>query len=135
MKEGLDLSSFFAVSAGCAKDFTWKKINGFWITMFHYIDDERGLLPIETPFQGLLGDYNPDPTRVTRFRLMLSDAFSQAGWEGDGVINCIAIPPFLRADGDCYFGFMFHVKQDNNGTSWLGYPTDEVREFFEHSMT
>lgn len=46
-------------------------------------------------------------------------AFIEAGWEGDGEIGAIWIPPFMFTGGETWGAFLWHVKQSNNGTSWL----------------
>jgi hypothetical protein len=47
--------------------------------------------------------------------------FKDAGWEGDGQIGIIWLPPFVDAGGveDTWGTYIWHVKQSNNGTSWL----------------
>jgi hypothetical protein len=48
--------------------------------------------------------------------------FLDAGWEGDGEIGLIWIPPFLDQSIDYNNGeTIWHVKQYNNGTSFLGF--------------
>lgn len=47
----------------------------------------------------------------------------EAGWEGDGIIQLMWLPPFLDAGVQDSFGLcVWHVKQRNNGTSWLASP-------------
>jgi hypothetical protein len=46
-------------------------------------------------------------------------AFKKAGWEGDGSIEALWIPPFMFANPDTMGIHIWHVKQSNNGTSWL----------------
>lgn len=46
-------------------------------------------------------------------------SFNKAGWEGDGTINIIWLPPFLFKGGETHGACVWHVKQANNGTSWL----------------
>jgi TIR domain len=47
----------------------------------------------------------------------------KAGWEGDGEIQVLWLPPFLGAGVEDTYGLcVWHVKQDNNGTSWLASP-------------
>lgn len=41
------------------------------------------------------------------------------GWEGDGELGLIWIPPFIFKDSDTYGEYVWHVKQNNNGTSWI----------------
>ncbi len=46
--------------------------------------------------------------------------FRQVGWEGDGNIKLFWLPPFVGAGVDDTQGVcVWHVKQSNNGTSWL----------------
>ncbi len=47
------------------------------------------------------------------------NAFAKAGWEGDGRITFIWLPPFLFRGAECWGVCVWHVKQGNNGTSWL----------------
>jgi hypothetical protein len=43
------------------------------------------------------------------------------GWEGDGTIQMMWLPPFVGAGvEDAHGVFIWHVKQANNGTSWRG---------------
>ena len=46
-------------------------------------------------------------------------AFIEAGWEGDGEIAALWIPPFMFDADDTVGLHIWHVKQSNNGTSWL----------------
>lgn len=48
------------------------------------------------------------------------EEFLGAGWEGDGKLQIAWIPPFADRDADQGRGaFVIHVKQSNNGTSWI----------------
>jgi hypothetical protein len=50
----------------------------------------------------------------------VSALFKENGWEGDGNIGLIWLPPFVGVGGeDTYGSHIWHVKQGNNGTSWL----------------
>lgn len=49
--------------------------------------------------------------------------FLDAGWEGDGVIQLLWLPPFLGiADEGTWGTFLFHVKQGQKGRSYLASP-------------
>src|ERR1017187_2909236 len=84
----------------------------FFVYTFHFIDHTRGFSPSEVydPIrQEALG------TRESEMR----DLFTRAGWEGDGRIEIFQIPPVVLP-GSGHDGFLiWHVKQTNNGTSWL----------------
>lgn len=44
----------------------------------------------------------------------------KAGWEGDGEIRVLWLPPFAGVGVEDTFGhILWHVKQGNNGTSWI----------------
>jgi len=45
-------------------------------------------------------------------------ACAAAGWEGDGDFGLIWLPPFML-DWDTYGLMLWHVKQQNDGTSWI----------------
>ena len=51
----------------------------------------------------------------------VKQAFLKNGWEGDGEIGLIWIPPFIEDNGDTFGEYVWHVKQNNNGISFLGY--------------
>lgn len=52
----------------------------------------------------------------------VKERFRAAGWEGDGDLGVIWLPPFVDAtmDNSCYGTDIWHVKQSNNGVSWIG---------------
>jgi hypothetical protein len=45
--------------------------------------------------------------------------FLQEGWEGDGEIGLIWLPPFVDIGSDNFGTYIWHVKQQNNGVSCL----------------
>jgi hypothetical protein len=49
--------------------------------------------------------------------------FTSAGWEGDGEIQLMWLPPFIGAGVEDTWGvFVWFVKQQNNGTAFLASP-------------
>lgn len=49
----------------------------------------------------------------------------EAGWEGDGQLGLIWLPPFTDIGIEDTWGFyIWHVKQSNNGISWLLSPVE-----------
>ena len=61
--------------------------------------------------------------------------FRESGWEGDGDIEMMWLPPFVSVEiEDTHGAFLFHVKQSNNGTSFIASPerlhfeSDSLRE-------
>ena len=99
-----------------------------YVVDFQHIDDYRCLRPLSEavldPHTGEPADSAASSKEEKRLRSELAALFRDAGWEGDGEINCIFMPPcFLgREDGWCVP--VYHVKQSNNGTSWLAIPND-----------
>lgn len=51
---------------------------------------------------------------------LIGDRFTEIGWEGDGTIGIIWLPPFVDVGiEDTHGTYIWHVKQMNNGTSFL----------------
>ena len=46
-------------------------------------------------------------------------AMLSAGWEGDRELGIIWLPPFLFNDCDTFGLYVWHVRQANNGTSFI----------------
>ena len=73
-----------------------------------------------------------------RERNEVARAFVRNGWEGDGTLMCLWIPPFIDYKIEHGFGrYILHVKQWSNGTSFLGFinepPTSAFRSLFNHT--
>lgn len=60
-------------------------------------------------------------------------SFTEAGWEGDGNIGLIWVPPFAGIQGNSMGEYIWHVKQDNNGISFLGYIEYEIENCFSNN--
>jgi hypothetical protein len=97
-----------------------------YVVDFHHIDDYRCLRPLR---EAVLDPHTGEPTDAAasreeeqRLRSELVALFTDAGWEGDGDIECIFVPPCLFGGEDGWCGIIYHVKQSNNGTSWLAIP-------------
>ncbi len=61
---------------------------------------------------------------------LVKERFSEYGWEGDGAIGIIWLPPFIDVGIENDWGTsIWHVKQRNNGISFLAcdYPLDFKR--------
>jgi hypothetical protein len=95
---------------------------------FHHIDDYRCLRPLSEavldPHTGEPADTATNRKEEERLRSELDALFRDAGWEGDGKIECIFVPPCLFGGEDGWCKIIYHVKQNNNGTSWLAIPRD-----------
>jgi hypothetical protein len=88
---------------------------------YHFIDDWRCVQPLETFYED--SDCGRPKSEVDQLRDKLTQVFKSHGhWEGDGDINCIFLPPFSNPAGYTNCQVVFHVKQYNNGTSFLYLP-------------
>ncbi len=98
-----------------------------YVVDFHHIDDYRCLRPLSEAMRDPHLD-KPDSAesrkKEQRLRSELAALFRDAGWEGDGEIGCIFVPPCLFGGEDGCCGIIYHIKQSNNGTSWLAIPKD-----------
>src|SRR5882672_9452001 len=96
---------------------------------FHHIDDYRCLRPLSEAVRDPHLDEPNSAESVRReqqLRSELAALFIDAGWEGDGEIECIFVPPCLFGGEDGWCGIIYHVKQSNNGTSWMAIPNDMI---------
>lgn len=92
-----------------------EQIADYKIYRYHFFDDLRGMHDPTSLFE------NPDDAKP--YVEAARQAFLGAGWEGDGHIGVMWLPPFLdECVGDCWGFYVWHVKQSNNGTSWLASP-------------
>jgi len=101
--------------------------NRYYVVDFMHIDDHRCFRPLEED----IGDDALEPLdpaerhhREEQLRQQLAELFRDAGWEGDGTIECFFVPPCFssQSEGDTWCTTIYHVKQSNNGTSWLAIP-------------
>jgi hypothetical protein len=97
------------------------KIDGWHVYSYCFLDDLTFIRQPAKVFKDwqknlpFVGTDNLDETiEAVRQR------FLREGWEGDGEIGIIWIPPFIDISSDGNFGtYIWHVKQQNNGISWL----------------
>ncbi|SPF52912.1 hypothetical protein SBA4_530028 [Candidatus Sulfopaludibacter sp. SbA4] len=62
--------------------------------------------------------YNPD--ELEQRSATVRAALVSAGWEGDGGLGLIWLPPFVDVGVEDTWGvYLWHVKQRNNGVSWI----------------
>lgn len=53
----------------------------------------------------------------------VEEKFRSLGWEGDGEMQILWLPPFAGAGPHDTLGcYVLHVKQENDGISWLASP-------------
>ena len=89
-------------------------IIGYHIYTYTFLDD---LSFIKDPY-----DYfqYEDEYKVDEAIHLIGERFKKYGWEGDGSIGFIWVPPFVD-DGilNTLGTYIWHVKQNNNGISFL----------------
>lgn len=82
------------------------------VEAYQFIDNLQHIIPPKQVFED--SAYESIAEKVRK-------AFYDAGWEGDGELGLIWLPPFLFENGDTFGEYVWHVKQYNNGVSFLGY--------------
>jgi hypothetical protein len=99
----------------------------YYVVDFQFIDDVRCIRPlseaVRDPHQEE-ADSVANLGKEEKLRSELGALFLAAGWEGDGEINCIFLPPCFLAREDGWCIPVYHVKQSNDGISWLAIPRD-----------
>lgn len=92
-----------------------ERIDEFVVYQYTFLD-ELAYMPRAVDVLGSEPEFEAVLARIKeRFRL--------AGWEGDGEIQLMWIPPFVGAGVEDTWGLgVWHVKQRNNGVSWLASP-------------
>ncbi len=87
-------------------------VTSVWVIGYHHIDSPKLIPPLATMPDKFhcLSPCPPD---------MAAGVFRAAGWEGDGELGYIYLPPFVFDSGDTFGCVVYHVKQHNNGTSFI----------------
>ncbi len=95
-----------------------KKTNNFknyFVYQYHFLDDLSSILDPFLYFRPMM-----KKKEITKDIKDIKDLFSENGWEGDGEIGLICFPPFVDIGYENTWGtYIWHVKQNNNGTSFL----------------
>ena len=95
-----------------------------YIVPFTFIDDFRCMKPLVAAYEDPYSTGQAPLINIEKLESELKAQFKDAGWEGDGKIECIFIPPCFMQSEDTFCETVFHVKQSNNGISWLAIPFD-----------
>lgn len=94
--------------------------NGFFVYYYHHDDDGQGWTPLQDfRYRNYVREDVEKEALSPDFIEKLASALKEFGWEGDGALEAMMVPPFFTAGGDNYWFPVFHVKQENNGTSWI----------------
>ena len=85
-----------------------------YIYQYQFIDD---LSFVRTPVQVFPSETPEELRRVTQ---TIRSQLLEAGWEGDGELGVLWLAPFVDVGIEDTNGtYVWHVKQANNGVSWL----------------
>jgi hypothetical protein len=100
---------------------TMDGVNGLFVYSFHNDDDQQGWTPVENfSFVNYSNGGAPDKEVLSSSVIEnVKTTLKVCGWEGDGQLGAMMVPPFFAAQGDNFWFTVFHVKQVNNGTSWI----------------
>ena len=94
-----------------------RDIKNYYVHRYQFLDD---LGFIRTP-ESFFKEHNL--SNVDKYINEVKKLFKRCGWEGDGDIGIMWFPPFVGAGvEDTYGVYVWHVKQYNNGISWIATP-------------
>jgi hypothetical protein len=82
---------------------------------YHFIDDPSFLRPLDA----VLKEDGCEGAQLYTALWAYSNCLKKAGWEGDGELTVAWVPPFVGQVDDNFGLCVVHVKQSNNGTSWI----------------
>ena len=96
-----------------------RSINRLYVYTHRWDNDLPGWIPVEgfsLPSYPYPRDKEALPKAlISNVRLTLK----QCGWEGDGELCAMMVPPIFSSAGHTQWFPVFHVKQGHNGTSWI----------------
>jgi hypothetical protein len=98
---------------------------GYFVYQYQHLDDLRAVLKPAEVFGDTGQFYDGDERSVEERVEEVKQLFLKKGWEGDGEIGLIWLPPFVDIGiEDTHGTYIWHVKQGNNGMSWLASPVE-----------
>lgn len=93
------------------------EISQYLVYQYHHIDFLDFMPNAET----YLSHFKPD--KREKILHEVKERFRREGWEGDGALQILWLPPFLGAGVEDTFGVVvWFVKQSNNGTAFMASP-------------
>lgn len=93
-------------------------INGLFVYTYRHDDDRQGWIPLASfSFDSTSGPQKEVPSAALIEKV--TTTFKECGWEGDGELGAMMVPPFFSSDGQTHWFPIFHVKQSHRGTSWI----------------
>ncbi len=89
-------------------------IKAYHVYTYTFLDD---LSFIESPYKRFASEKRQ---RIKDAIELIASRFKEFGWEGDGTIGIIWLPPFVDVgEEDTWGTYIWHVKQRNNGISFV----------------
>ncbi len=90
-------------------------VENWHLYSYEYLDD--------LSFMPLASEVFEDWPEGQKIIHAVENRFKNMGWEGDGKMQLMWLPPFVGAGPSNNFGcYLLHVKQLNDGISWLASP-------------
>ncbi len=98
--------------------FNVKDKDAYYVYSYEHVDDLSFIRsPKEYAAGIILEEISEDD--VNKAESLVKAKLIESGWEGDGDIGIIWLPPFVLNNPDTFGLYVWHVKQNNNGTSWI----------------
>lgn len=100
----------------------------FYVYAYEHVDNDSMMLSLEEYKKKFLPkeQYQSFDEQVEGIKIV----WEKAGWEGDGEVRMVWIPPFCIKGYNTFGIFVYHVKQRNNGTSFI-YSLEELESIKE----
>ena len=94
-----------------------ERIKDYYVYQYQHIDDLSFMPVAEAHLRENYGE------RAAEVLPEVIEALKLGGWEGDGAIQILWIPPFMGAGAHDTFGVtVWFVKQENDGTAFMASP-------------
>jgi hypothetical protein len=101
-----------------------ENVKNHFVYQYQHLDDLTGILAPTEVYRNF-GDFISKEIEVDELVEEVKKLLLKNGWEGDGDIGLIWLPPFIDVGIEDTLGtYIWHVKQKNNGISWLASPVE-----------
>lgn len=100
--------------------FKLDRVTDLHVYQYQFIDSPPAIMnPHELNKQNHTKLANNELTEIIN---IVAQQFKKNGWEGDGDIGLIWLPPFVETGEleDTFGSYLWYVKQNNNGISFIG---------------
>ena len=106
-----------------------EEVNHYHVYSYEHLDDLSFMKTPEAVFE------DEPPGALDTLKAAVQERLRKAGWEGDGRLEVFWLPPFADVGvEDTWGSYVWCVKQDNNGTSWMAcrYPLTYKRLVYQN---